>query len=203
MVTPPWKRDNPQTPTYRPPHYENLPSTNLMSKNRHSAPQLNVDASGGETPPPPRPQKLTNRENHGQQQRPDVNLPSRQMEPQCNVRQQAVESEPVESEPVVSPPVPAATMFNPQKWRDQLQARTNNFKRLEDPLIFQFPVPYRQPEWLQVLESDSSPPLSSLAITNLIKTLLYVFLLMVQGIYCFKWLAASCSHFQLTYMNSK
>ena len=120
VVSPPWKRDNPHTPTYRPPHphYENLPAAN-----RHSAPQFDSGAlSGGETPPPPRPEKLTPRHS------------ASNANPQESVRQSHSYS------------------LDPQKWRDELQAKTNTLKRVDDPLIFQFPVPYRQPYWLQVLQ---------------------------------------------------
>ena len=119
VVSPPWKRDNPHTPTYRPPHYENLP----LNKNRFSGPPLDGGAlSGSETPPPPRPEKLAPRQRSGDRKPGDS---------VCQSHSYAID---------------------PQKWRDELQARTNTLKRADDPLIFQFPVPYRQPEWLKVLQ---------------------------------------------------
>lgn len=82
---------------------------------------------GQETPPPPRPQKLTPRDPQSNStQRPPID------HHQPNVRQ------------------PDKAPFDPQKWRDQLQAKRNSIKKSNDPLIFQYPTPYKTPDWLKV-----------------------------------------------------
>lgn len=88
----------------------------------------------GNTPPPPRPQKLT----------PQRSLP-------YSAQQQVAESsggveQANDRQAQASKPEP----FNPQKWRDQLQAKKSNARKLNDPLIFQYPTPYRAPDWLKV-----------------------------------------------------
>ena len=142
MVSPPWKRDNPQTPTYRPPHYENLPSTAESTPRKQRASAI-AAAGAGEmerqeyTLPPPRPQKLTPRDSQSNiaQQHQAAATPS------------AAGAQPVQSQQAQQASKEA---FNPQKWRDQLQAKKNYSRKLNDPLIFQYPTPYRAPDWLKV-----------------------------------------------------
>ncbi|XP_067952208.1 pleckstrin homology domain-containing family A member 7-like isoform X2 [Watersipora subatra] len=128
VVSPPWRRDNPHTPTYRPPHYENI-SSNI--EHRHTAPPLDdLDR----ITPPPRPEKFVPK--------------------QSNIDMGSAESDITEPRRVPESVGQSHSFaLDPQKWRDELQARTNTSKRVDDPLIFQFPVPYRQPDWLQTSQA--------------------------------------------------
>ena len=141
VVSPPWRRENPHTPTYRPPHLEN--AANMAATSTEKTLRFFDDSQQSfDEAPPPRPKKLT----------PRNILPAPNATAQFDGSRAAGDFN-INSQVNVNPQV-----NTPTQTRNQLQATQNWMKRRKEPLIFQFPVPYKQPSWLQVAHRCCNPP---------------------------------------------